>query len=69
MFNVLSSNVHYFSVILIQQIYHVRKRKEERKEIFESFFKEESNKRLVNTVVIKIYFKRRTSKEVLTEFY
>ena len=38
-----------------------------KKEIFKNFSKEESNKRLINTIVIKIYSKRRTSKEVSIE--
>ena len=46
-------------------MYYVRRKKEERKEISENFFKEEFNKRLMNTIVIRIHFRRHTSKEVL----
>ena len=42
---------------------------EERKEISEDFFKGESNKGLVNTIVIRIHSRRHTSKGILIGLY
>ena len=45
------------------------KKKKKEKKYLETFSKRESNKRLINIVVIKTHSKRYTSKEILIRLY